>query len=43
MALVEEDDFLADPNKYIENAYEKSENDAAVYIDKLKDFHYFDV
>lgn len=26
ISLVKEDDFLADPNKYIENAYEKSQN-----------------
>lgn len=42
MAFVEEEDFLADPNKYIENAYEKSENDGSGYVDKLKNFHYFD-
>lgn len=28
---VKEDDFLVDPGKYIENAYQKSENDAAGY------------
>ena len=26
ISLIEEDDFLANPNKYIENAYEKSQN-----------------
>ena len=31
IAYVTEDDFLADPDKYIENAYEKSENDASGY------------
>lgn len=32
ISLVEEDDFLSDPQKYIENAYNKSENDASGYI-----------
>lgn len=31
IAFVEEDVFLANPQKYINNAYEKSENDAAGY------------
>ncbi|MEG0835961.1 MAG: TIR domain-containing protein [Christensenellaceae bacterium] len=31
IAYVEEDDFLNDPNKYINNAYDKSENDADGY------------
>lgn len=31
IAYVTEEDFLADPDKYIENAYEKSENDASGY------------
>ena len=31
IAYVEEDDFLADIDKYINNAYDKSENDAAGY------------
>ena len=31
IAFVEEDDFLANPQKYINNAYEKSENDASGY------------
>lgn len=31
IAYVEEEDFLKDPNKYINNAYDKSENDAAGY------------
>lgn len=31
IAFIEEDDFLANPQKYIENAYEKSENDASGY------------
>lgn len=31
IAFVEEDDFLADIDKYINNAYDKSENDAAGY------------
>lgn len=31
IALVEEDDFIADPTKYIDNAYEKSENDGLGY------------
>lgn len=31
IALVEEEDFLANPNKYIDNAYDKSENDASGY------------
>ena len=32
IALVEEETFLADPTKYIDNAYEKSENDARGYV-----------
>ena len=32
ISYVEEDDFLADPQKYIDNAYDKSENDAQDYI-----------
>lgn len=31
IAYVEEDEFLANPSKYIDNAYEKSENDAYGY------------
>ena len=31
IAFVEEDDFLANPQKYIDNAYNKSENDASGY------------
>lgn len=31
IAFVEEDDFLANPSKYIDNAYYKSENDASGY------------
>ncbi len=31
IALVEEDDFLSNPTKYIDNAYDKSENDASGY------------
>lgn len=31
IAFVEEDEFLQDPSKYIDNAYEKSENDASGY------------
>lgn len=31
IAYVEEDDFLSNPQKYINNAYDKSENDAAGY------------
>ena len=31
IAFVEEDDFLADIDKYINNAYDKSENDGAGY------------
>lgn len=31
IAYVEEDDFLANPQKYIDNAYDKSENDASGY------------
>ena len=31
IAFVEEDVFLANPQKYIDNAYEKSENDAFGY------------
>lgn len=32
ISFVEEDDFLADIDKYIDNAYDKSENDASGYI-----------
>lgn len=32
ISYVEEDDFLANPTEYIENAFEKSENDAAGYV-----------
>lgn len=32
IAFVTEDDFLSDPQKYIDNAYNKSENDASGYI-----------
>jgi hypothetical protein len=31
IAFVEEEDFLANPQKYIDNAYDKSENDASGY------------
>lgn len=31
IAFVEEEDFLKDPQKYIDNAYDKSENDASGY------------
>lgn len=31
IAYVQEDDFLANPSKYINNAYDKSENDASGY------------
>ena len=31
IAFVKEDDFLANPTKYIDNAYNKSENDASGY------------
>ena len=31
IAIVTEDDFLNNPNKYIDNAYEKSENDGEGY------------
>lgn len=31
IAYVEEEDFLSNPTKYIDNAYDKSENDAAGY------------
>lgn len=31
IALVEEEDFLNNPSKYINNAYDKSENDASGY------------
>ncbi len=31
IAYVTEEDFLSDPNKYINNAYDKSENDALGY------------
>ena len=31
IAYVEEENFLADPSKYIDNAYDKSENDASGY------------
>ena len=29
--FVEEEDFLKDPQRYIDNAYDKSENDASGY------------
>lgn len=32
IAYVEEETFLNNPNKYIDNAYDKSENDAKGYI-----------
>lgn len=32
IAYVEEETFLNKPEKYIDNAYDKSENDAAGYI-----------
>ena len=35
IAFVEEDEFLNDPAKYIDNAYEKSENDGKGYIVKI--------
>ena len=31
IAFIEEDDFLANPRRYIDNAYDKSENDASGY------------
>lgn len=31
IAFIEEDEFLSDPNKFIENAYKKSENDGSGY------------
>jgi hypothetical protein len=31
IAFVEEEDFLKNPQKYINNAYDKSENDAEGY------------
>ena len=31
IALVEEDDFLSNIDKYIDNAFDKSENDASGY------------
>lgn len=31
IAFVEEDDFLNNPSKYIDNAFDKSENDASGY------------
>ena len=31
IAYVEDETFLSDPQKYIDNAYDKSENDAAGY------------
>ena len=31
ISYVEEDDFLADIDKYIDNAFDKSENDASGY------------
>lgn len=31
IAFVEEEDFLADPQRFIDNAYDKSENDASGY------------
>lgn len=36
IALVEEEDFLASPSIYIDNAYDKSENDASGY--DLRDY-----
>lgn len=36
IAFVEEDDFLDNPHKYIDNAFEKSENDAFGYDIKPK-------
>lgn len=37
IALVEEEDFLSNPTKYINNAYDKSENDANGYdLTKIK-------
>ena len=32
ISFVEEETFLANPGKYIDNAYDKSENDAAGYV-----------
>ena len=32
IAFVDEESFLKNPSKYIDNAYDKSENDAAGYI-----------
>ena len=32
IAIVEEDEFLANPTYYIEDAYQKSENDASGYV-----------
>ena len=31
ISFIEEDDFLSNPQKYIDNAYDKSENDASGY------------
>lgn len=31
IAFIEEEDFLADPQRFIDNAYDKSENDASGY------------
>ena len=31
IAFVEQEDFLEDPQRYIDNAYDKSENDASGY------------
>lgn len=31
IAFIEEDEFLSNPQKYIDNAYDKSENDADGY------------
>ncbi len=32
IAIIEEDEFLANPSYYIDNAYNKSENDASGYV-----------
>ena len=36
ISLIKEEDFLKNPNKYIDNAYEKSQNDADGYILRRK-------
>lgn len=36
ISLVNEEDFLKDPNQYIENAYEKSKNDNGYILSKKK-------